>query len=119
MVCPLYEFPPQRRKGRKENRFYFLSLCVLRVFAADVQLLLVLHVELVDGVELELDLFPRLHGDLQFRAGLGGVGKNVLAFLLQLTALVTRLDAGFQRHAVGGSTGGVAPRMAERAATEL
>src|SRR3989344_4929101 len=80
---------------------------------------LVLHVELVDGIELELDFFPRLHGDLQFRAGLGGIGENVLAFLLQRTALVTRLDAGLEGHAVGGGTSSVAPWMAEGTATEL
>jgi len=35
-------------------------------------------IKLVHGIELELDLFPRFHGDLQFRAVLGGGGKNIL-----------------------------------------
>jgi len=71
-------------------------------------LLAVLNVKLVDGVELELDLFPCLHGDLQFRAGLCGFGEDLLSVLFQLNATVACFDTGFQRDAVGGCTCGVA-----------
>jgi hypothetical protein len=58
------------------------------------------HIEFVHRVEFELDLFPGLHRHLQFGARFGGGGENLLAFLLELTALVARLDAGFERDAV-------------------
>ena len=50
---------------------------------------------------------------------LGGGGKDVLAFLFQLAALVARLDAGFHGDAVGRGAGRIAPRVAERSAAEL
>ena len=78
-----------------------------------------LHVELVDRVEFELDLLPRLHGDLQFGAVFGGLGQDVLAFLLKLPALVAGLHAGLERDAVGRGACGVAPGMAQCAAAEL
>ena len=49
----------------------------------------------------------------------GGFGQDGLAFLLDGDALVARFDAGFQRDAVGGGAGSVAPWVAQRAATEL
>ncbi len=81
--------------------------------------LLVGHVELVHGVEFELDLFPCFHGDLQFGAVRGGGGENFLAFLLHGAAFVARFDAGFQRDAVGRGASRIAPGVAKRAATEL
>ena len=45
-----------------------------------------LHVELVDGVELELDLFPGLHRGLELGRGLGGCRQDVLAFLFEFAA---------------------------------
>ncbi len=46
----------------------------------------------------------------------GGRGEDLLAFLLQMTAFAARLDAGFERHAVGVRAGCVTPGMAQRAA---
>src|SRR3989338_7937414 len=76
------------------------------------------HIQLVHRVELELDLLPGLHGDLELWAVLGRAGKDLFAFLLELTALVARLNAGLEGHAVRGRAGGVAPGVAERAAPQ-
>ena len=50
---------------------------------------------------------------------LGRLGQDLAAFALDLAACVARLHAGFQRHAVGMRTGGVAPGMPQRSAAEL
>src|SRR3569623_1502320 len=81
--------------------------------------LLVRHVQLVHGVEFELDLFPGFQGDLELGAALGRVGEDVFAFLLNLPALVAGLDAGFERDAVGRSAGRVAPRVTQGTAAKL
>src|SRR3569833_333258 len=81
--------------------------------------LLVRHVQLVHGVEFELDLFPGFQGDLQFGTVLGRVGKDVLAFFLDLTALIAGFDTGFERDAVGRGAGRVAPGMTQGAAAKL
>src|SRR3569623_3200989 len=78
--------------------------------------LLVRHVQLVHGVEIELDLFPGYQGDLELGAALGRDGEDDFDFLLNLTALVAGLDAGFEREAVGRSAGRVAPRVTQRTA---
>ena len=72
---------------------HFLISIRFRVrFCADVALG---DVQLVHGVELELDLFPRLHGDGKFRAVLGSLCKDVTSLFLDLAAFVTRLDGCF------------------------
>src|SRR3569623_246965 len=81
--------------------------------------LLVRHVRLVHGVEFELDLFTGFRGDLQFGTVLGRVGKDVLAFFLDLTSLIAGFDTGFERVTVGRGAGRVAPGMTQGAAAEL
>src|SRR3569623_192400 len=81
--------------------------------------LLVRHVQLVHGVEFELDLFPGFQGDLHFGTALGRGGKDVLAFFLDLTALIAGFETGFERDTVGRGAGRVAPGMTKRAAAEL
>src|SRR3569833_4167331 len=87
--------------------------------AATSDCLLVGHVQLVHGVEFELDLFPGLHRDLELGAVLRGGSEDLFAFAFQRTALVAGLDAGFERDAVGRGAGRVAPGMAQRAAAAL
>ena len=57
--------------------------------------LLVCDIQLVHGIELELDFFPCFHGDLEFGAVIGGGSQNLFAFFLNITAFVTRLYASF------------------------
>src|SRR3569832_305955 len=77
------------------------------------------HVQLVHRIELELDFFPGLERDGQFRARLAGLGENVLGLLLERATLVARLHASLERHAVGRGAGRVAPGMTQGAAAEL
>src|SRR3569832_1853149 len=74
------------------------------------------HVQLVNRIELELDFYPGLERDRQFRARLASLGENVLRILLERATLVARLHAGLKRHAVGRGAGLVAPRGARGAA---
>merc|ERR1712100_41023 len=79
----------------------------------------VLNVELVDGVELELDLLPCLESDGQLRAVLTGFHEDVPAFLLDLTTGIACLDTGFEGHTVGSSTCSGAPGVTVGTTTEL
>merc|ERR1712100_812881 len=79
----------------------------------------VLDVELVDGVELELDLLPGLEGDGQLGAVLRGFRKDVAALFLEMTAGVACLDAGLEGHTVGSSTCSGAPGVTVGTTTEL
>src|SRR3569832_96415 len=101
------------------------SLCSIRCgmcggdAAATSDCLLVGHVQLVHGVEFELDLFPGLHRDLELGAVLRGGSASLFAFAFLPSALGAALDAGFERDAVGRGAGRVAPGMAQSAAAEL
>jgi len=79
----------------------------------------VLDVELVDGVELELDLLPGLEGDGQLGAVLRGFREDVAALFLEMTAGVACLDAGLEGHTVGSSTCSGAPGVTVGTTTEL
>merc|ERR1712100_95159 len=79
----------------------------------------VLNLELVDGVELELDLLPGLESDGQLRAVLTGFHEDVPAFLLDLATGIACLDAGLEGHTVGSSTCSGAPGVTVGTTTEL
>merc|ERR1712100_666827 len=79
----------------------------------------VLNVELVDGVELELDLLPGLESDGELRAVLTGFHEDVPAFLLDLATGIACLDAGLEGHTVGSSTCSGTPGVTMGTTTEL
>src|SRR3569832_1035758 len=81
--------------------------------AATSDCLLVGHVQLVHGVEFELDLFPGLHRDLVLGAVLRGGSLYLFASASLPTALVAGLAAGSVRYAVARGAGRVAPGMAQ------
>merc|ERR1712100_610252 len=78
-----------------------------------------LNVELVDGVELELDLLPGLESDGQLGAVLRGFHEDVAALFLEMTAGVACLDAGLKGHTVGSGTSSGAPGVTVGTTTEL
>merc|ERR1712100_632519 len=79
----------------------------------------VLNVELVDGVELELDLLPGLESDGQLRAVLTGFHEDVPAFFLNLATGIACLDAGLKGHTVSSSTCSGAPWVTVGTTTKL
>ncbi len=73
----------------------------------------------VNGVKLELDLFPCFHGDFQFWTAFGCLGQDRFAFFLDFDTLVTRFYAGFQSNTVCSCTRSVTPRMTQGTTAKL